>query len=80
MKELGIDMIAAYSPEARGAFGTRVCAPSRQAPARTCFSWHRDKAAANRYLKETYLSRFNAEFKVPAVNLEVVSSPTYVAT
>ncbi|MGH6629087.1 MAG: ISNCY family transposase, partial [Burkholderiales bacterium] len=67
MKQLGIEMIAAYSPEARGrserAFGTHQGRlPMELAAAGIC-----DMAAANRYLHEVYLPAFNAEFAQPAL-------------
>jgi hypothetical protein len=66
MKQLGIEMIAAYSPQARGR-SERV------------FQTHQDRLlkelaligitdieAANLYIAQTYLPRYNAEFAVPA--------------
>lgn len=66
MHQMGIDMIAAYSPEARGR-------------SERCFRTHQDRLPkelaaagitsmeeANRYLQKTYLPAFNAEFMVPA--------------
>ncbi len=66
MKHLGIQMIAAYSPEARGR-------------SERAFKTHQDRLvkelalhgitnmdAANRYLAQTYLPAFNAEFMQPA--------------
>jgi transposase len=62
MKQLGIEMIPAYSPEARGrserAFGTHQGRlPNELAAANIT-----DMEAANRYLQEVYLPAFNAEF------------------
>lgn len=64
MKQLGIEMIPAYSPEARGRsermFGTlQGRLPKELALAGIT----KDMAAANRYLKETFLPMFNARFK-----------------
>jgi hypothetical protein len=66
MHQMGIDMIAAYSPEARGR-------------SERCFRTHQDRLPkelgaagitsmeeANRYLQKMYLPAFNAEFMVPA--------------
>lgn len=66
MKQLGIEMIPAYSPEARGrserAFGTHQSRlPNELAAANIT-----DMEAANRYLQEVYLPAFNAEFAQPA--------------
>jgi len=67
MKQLGIEMIAAYSPEARGrserAFGTH----QGRLPQELALAGITDMEAANRYLLETYLPAFNAEFAVPAM-------------
>ena len=62
IKQLGIEMIPAYSPEARGrserAFGTHQGRlPNELAAANIA-----DMEAANRYLQEIYLPAFNAEF------------------
>ena len=66
LKQLGIEMIAAYSPEARGrserAFGThqgRLPQELRRAGVTTM-------AAANRYLQVVYRPAFNAEFMQPS--------------
>ena len=67
MKQLGIEMIAAYSPEARGrserAFGTH----QGRLPQELALMGITDMEAANRYLRERYLPAFNAEFAVPAL-------------
>jgi hypothetical protein len=66
MKQLGIEMIAAYSPEARGrserAFGTH----QGRLPQELALAGITTMAAANRYLAEGYLPAFNAEFMQPA--------------
>jgi hypothetical protein len=66
MKQLEIDMIAAYSPEARGrserAFGTH----QGRLPKELAAAGIMDIAGANRYIQEIYLPAFNAEFVVPA--------------
>jgi hypothetical protein len=66
MKELGVQMIAAYSPQARGrserSFGTwqgRLPQELRLAGITTV-------EGANRILRERYIGAFNAKFKVPA--------------
>ncbi len=62
LKRLGIDMIAAYSPEARGrserAFGTH----QGRLPNELAIKGITDMAAANTYLNEHYLPAFNAQF------------------
>ena len=66
MKQLGIEMIAAYSPEARGrserAFGTH----QGRLPQELRLAGITTMAAANRYLSEVYLPAFNAQFMHPA--------------
>src|SRR5215472_16148901 len=66
MKELGIQMIAAYSPQARGrserSFGTwqgRLPQELRLAGVQTV-------EEANGFLRERYMQRFNEQFTVPA--------------
>jgi hypothetical protein len=67
LKQLGIDMIAAYSPEARGrserAFGTH----QGRLPQELALAGITDMADANRYLATVYLPAFNAEFAQPAM-------------
>lgn len=62
MKQLGIEMIPAYSPEARGrserAFGTHQGRLPNELAAANITGME----AANRYLREVYLPAFNAEF------------------
>lgn len=66
MKHLGIEMIPAYSPEARGrserAFGTH----QGRLPNELAAAGLTDMDAANRYLREVYMPAFNAEFARPA--------------
>jgi hypothetical protein len=66
MKELGVQMIAAYSPQARGrserSFGTwqgRLPQELRLAGIATA-------EGANLFLRERYIGEFNARFSVPA--------------
>jgi hypothetical protein len=66
MKQLGIEMIPAYSPEARGrserAFGTH----QGRLPNELAAAGITDMETANRYLQDIYLPAFNAEFAQPA--------------
>jgi len=66
LKRLGIDMIAAYSPEARGrserAFGTH----QGRLPQELALKGITDMSAANEYLKNHYMPAFNDEFSRPA--------------
>lgn len=67
LRHLGIDMIAAYSPEARGrserAFGTH----QGRLPQELALAGITTMAQANRYLTEVYRPAFNAEFAQPAM-------------
>jgi hypothetical protein len=67
MKQLGIDMIAAYSPEARGrserAFGTH----QGRLPQELALAGITRMDQANRYLWEVYMPAHNAEFAQPAM-------------
>ena len=66
LKRLGIDMIAAYSPEARGrserAFGTH----QGRLPQELALKGITDMKEANDYLKNHYMPAFNKEFARPA--------------
>jgi transposase len=66
MKEVGVQMIAAYSPQARGrserSFGTwqgRLPQELRLAGITTV-------EGANKFLRETYIKEFNGKFSVPS--------------
>jgi transposase len=67
MKQLGIQMIAAYSPQARGrserAFQTHQARLVRE----LALHGITDMDEANRYLAKVYMPAFNAEFKKPAL-------------
>lgn len=67
MRQLGIQMIAAYSPEARGR-GERAF-QTHQGRLVNELALHgiTEMDAANRYLAQTYLPAFNAEFMQPAL-------------
>ncbi len=66
LAQLGIEHIAAYSPEARGrserAFGTH----QERLPKELARAGITDMAAANRYLEQAYRPCHNAEFACPA--------------
>lgn len=65
MKQLGINMIAAYSPEARGRSERAFATHQGRLPKELALAGITTMEAANRYLKDTYLPAFNAEFAVP---------------
>jgi transposase len=66
MSQLRVEMIAAYSPEARGrserAFGTH----QGRLPRELSFYGITTMEAANRYLTQVYLPAFNAKFMKPS--------------
>lgn len=66
MKRLGIEMIAAYSPEARGRSERMFRTHQERLSKELALAGITDMAAANRYLKEVYMPAFNAEFMQPA--------------
>ncbi|MEO1767025.1 hypothetical protein V6E02_07360, partial [Thiobacter sp. AK1] len=66
MRQLGIEMIPAYSPEARGRSERMFRTHQDRLPKELAAAGITDMAAANRYLREVYLPAFNAEFLQPA--------------
>jgi hypothetical protein len=66
LRQLGIEMIAAYSPEARGRSERAFATHQDRLPKELAIAGISDMVAANRYLEEVYRLRFNARFSVPA--------------
>jgi transposase len=66
MKHLGIQMIAAYSPEARGRSERAFETHQDRLVKELAFHGITNMNEANRYLAQTYLPAFNAEFMQPA--------------
>jgi len=62
----GIEMIPAYSPEARGRSERAFATHQERLPKELALAGITDLAGANRYLARTYRPAFNAEFAVPA--------------
>jgi len=65
MKHLGIQMIPAYSPEARGRSERAFETHQGRLVKELAFYGITDMDAANRYLTQVYLPAFNAEFMQP---------------
>lgn len=65
LKQLGIDMIAAYSPEARGRSERAFATHQGRLPKELALAGITTMEAANRYLKDVYRPAFNAEFAQP---------------
>jgi transposase len=66
MKHLGIEMIPAYSPEARGRSERAFATHQGRLPQELAAADIITLEAANRYLEEVYRPAFNAEFQQPA--------------
>jgi len=64
MKHLGIEMIAAYSPEARGRCERMFSTHQERIPMELAAAGISDMDAANAYLKDKYIPAFNEEFSV----------------
>lgn len=67
MRQLGIEMIAAYSPEARGRSERMFRTHQERLVRELALAGITDMQAANRYLQEHYRAAFNAEFAQPAL-------------
>jgi hypothetical protein len=66
MKQLGIQMIAAYSPQARGRSERAFQTHQDRLVKELALHGITDIDEANRYLVKVYMPSFNAEFKKPA--------------
>jgi transposase len=66
MKHLGIEMIPAYSPEARGRSERAFATHQGRLPQELAAAGIATLETANRYLEEVYRPAFNAEFQQPA--------------
>lgn len=66
MTHLGISMIAAYSPEARGRSERAFETHQGRLPNELALMGITTMEGANRYLKESYLAEFNRKFAHPA--------------
>ncbi len=63
--QLGIELIPAYSPEARGRSERMFATLQKRLPQELRLAGITDMAEANRFLKELYLPGHNARFAVP---------------
>src|SRR5437016_7312878 len=66
MKELGVQMIAAYSPEARGRSERNFGTWQGRLPQELRLRGIRTLAAANSFLRQQYIAEFNRHFQVSA--------------
>lgn len=67
LAQLGIEHIAAYSPEARGRSERMFRTLQDRLPKELSLAGITDLAEANRYIRQDYLARHNARFTVPAM-------------
>jgi len=66
MRELGIEMIPAYSPQARGRSERNFGTWQRRLPQELRLRGIRTREEANRFLRESYIAEFNRKFAVAA--------------
>ena len=66
LRELGVQMIPAYSPQARGRSERNFSTWQGRLPQELRLRGIRTVEAANRFLCEHYIGEFNARFQVPA--------------
>ena len=66
LRELGVQMIPAYSPQARGRSERNFGTWQGRLPQELRLRGIHQVEAANRFLREHYIAEFNARFQVPA--------------
>src|SRR5499425_1887898 len=66
LRELGVQMIPAYSPQARGRSERNFGTWQGRLPQELRLRGIRSVEAANRFLREDYIDEFNGHFQVPA--------------
>ncbi len=71
LQRLGVEMIPAYSLEARGRSERMLRTHQDRLPREPALAGITDMIAANRYLAETYQPAFNGEFMPPAMEERV---------
>jgi len=75
MRQLGIQMIPAYSPEARGRCERAFRTHQERLPKELAIAGISDMERANRYLTEVYLPAYNEEFALSPQEPESVFIP-----
>ncbi|MEJ2024190.1 MAG: ISNCY family transposase, partial [Deltaproteobacteria bacterium] len=75
MRQLGIQMIPAYSPEARGRCERAFRTHQERLPKELVLAGISDRERANRYLTEVCLPAYNEEFALPPQEPESVFIP-----
>jgi transposase len=82
LERLGVEHIAAYSPQARGRSERMFETLQDRLPKELAFAGIADVAAANRYIRDVYLPAHNARFARPpeiAESAFVAADPTQLA-
>jgi transposase len=79
LKQLGIEHIAAYSPEARGRSERAFDTHQERLPKELAKAGITGMDAANRYLEQVYMPNHNAEFALPALEVGSAFVP-YIGT
>lgn len=75
LRELGIEMIPAYSPQARGRSERNFGTWQRRLPQELRLRGIRTREEANRFLRQSYIAEFNAKFAVRAAQPESAFAP-----
>lgn len=75
LRDLGIEMIPAYSPQARGRSERNFGTWQRRLPQELRLRGIATKEEANRFLRNSYIAEFNRKFAVPAVQTESAFVP-----
>jgi len=75
MRDLGIEMIPAYSPQARGRSERNFGTWQRRLPQELRLRGITTVQEANRYLRESYIAELNRKFSVPAAQPESAFVP-----
>lgn len=79
LAQLGIEHIAAYSPEARGRCERAFRTLQDRLPKELALAGISEPAAANAYIRDTYLAEHNARFAVPATEPDSAFVPAPAA-
>jgi hypothetical protein len=75
MRHLGIELIPAYSPQARGRCERMFSTHQERLPKELAANRITDMESANRYLAKVYMPAFNAEFTQPSMEEGVAFVP-----
>jgi transposase len=76
MRDLGVEMIPAYSPQARGRSERNFATWQRRLPQELRLHGITTVEEANRFLRETYIAELNRKFSVPPAQPESAFVPS----